>query len=180
MRVRPATSADAPAITAVRVASWRTGYAGVVPDEVLATVRETPRPEMFDYLAELPHQHMFIVAETTDGTISGYCHGGPYRPDRDDAADRDTDHCGEIFAIYVSPTRWGQGVGQALLSRSLQWLSEDGFTQVRLWVLADNPRARRFYEAAGFRTDGATSVYEAGSARLPLVRYRYRYRGDII
>jgi ribosomal protein S18 acetylase RimI-like enzyme len=173
MRVRPASVADAPAVTAVRAASWRTGYAGVVPDEVLAEIRETPRPQMFDYLAEPPARHLFVVAEAADGTISGYCNGGPYRTDRDDDSSRDGD-LGEIFAIYVSPTRWGQGVGQALLSRSLRLLFDDGFKQVRLWVLADNPRARRFYEAAGFSTDGATSVYEAGSARLQLVRYQCR------
>jgi len=176
MSVRPASPDDAHSITTVRAASWRAGYAGVVPDEVLANVRETPRPQMFDYLADLPPQHHHFVAETPDGGISGFCNGGPYRTDRDeDASAVGDDPGGEIFAIYVSPTHWGHGVGQALLDRSLRQLFDDGFGLVRLWVLADNPRARRFYEAAGFHTDGATGVFTAESTQLSIVRYRFEF-----
>jgi RimJ/RimL family protein N-acetyltransferase len=34
------------------------------------------------------------------------------------------------------------------------WLAEEGYNSAMLWVLADNPRARRFYEREGWRADG--------------------------
>ena len=40
-----------------------------------------------------------------------------------------------------------------------------------LWVFADNPRARRFYEAMGFETDGASKTLQMG---VPLGAVRYR------
>ncbi|RAS29045.1 hypothetical protein BCL80_107157 [Streptomyces avidinii] len=42
---------------------------------------------------------------------------------------------------------------------------------ITLWVLKENVRARRFYERAGFRPDGAEETFEAGGARVPEVRY---------
>jgi RimJ/RimL family protein N-acetyltransferase len=41
-----------------------------------------------------------------------------------------------------------------------------------LWVLEDNPRARRFYEAAGWSTDGRTKEDEFLDTRVREVRYR--------
>ena len=35
-RIRPAEAADARAIARVRAQTWRTAYAGVIPDEALA------------------------------------------------------------------------------------------------------------------------------------------------
>jgi hypothetical protein len=43
---------------------------------------------------------------------------------------------------------------------------------VTLWVLDTNTRARRFYEIAGFRSDGAVKVDDRDGFRLREVRYR--------
>lgn len=40
-----------------------------------------------------------------------------------------------------------------------------------LWVLDANARARRFYEAAGWRADGRTQYNDYGQARLQALRY---------
>ena len=40
----------------------------------------------------------------------------------------------------------------------LATLTETGYPRVVLWVLADNARARRFYERAGFVPDGVTNI----------------------
>jgi hypothetical protein len=48
---------------------------------------------------------------------------------------------------------------------------ERGFPRLRLWVLADNVRARRFYERAGFTADGAEQWEEHGDVSLREVRY---------
>jgi RimJ/RimL family protein N-acetyltransferase len=42
---------------------------------------------------------------------------------------------------------------------------------MRLWVLADNARARRFYDKGGFAPDGATQEEEYDGTLLTEVRY---------
>ena len=37
-------------------------------------------------------------------------------------------------------------------------LGDDCYRPVVLWVLADNARARRFYERAGFAADGSSKI----------------------
>ena len=83
---------------------------------------------------------------------------------------------GEVTAIYVDPPHWGTGAGRALMDAACGRLVERGFTTVRLWVLAANHQARRFYERAGFVPDGATAGYPVGRPdgsviELPEVRY---------
>ena len=40
-----------------------------------------------------------------------------------------------------------------------------------LWVLQANARARRFYQIAGFRTDGSVKDADLNGIALPEVRY---------
>ena len=78
---------------------------------------------------------------------------------------------GEVLAIYVSPRYWGQGFGKALMEAAENQLSEDGFMTAMLWVLAENHRARRFYESGGWQRDGATKMDEFGGNPILEVRY---------
>ena len=61
---------------------------------------------------------------------------------------------GELYAIYVLPEAWGSGAAAGLMAAFKDWLADEGHTSAMLWVLADNPRARRFYEREGWRADG--------------------------
>ncbi|NMO37509.1 hypothetical protein HG826_28780 [Streptomyces sp. GMY01] len=53
----------------------------------------------------------------------------------------------------------------------------DGRPRMFLWVLKGNTRARRFYERAGFRADGAEEPFEADGVTVPEVRYATDLRG---
>lgn len=72
---------------------------------------------------------------------------------------------GWIDHLYVQPDRQGQGIGPALLAKALA----DGRPK-QLWTFQQNARARRLYEARGFRpmefTDGS-----GNEERTPDVRY---------
>lgn len=60
---------------------------------------------------------------------------------------------GWIDHLYVVHERHGEGIGQALLKRTVE-----GRTYVRLWTFQRNARSRAFYRQQGFRevllTDG--------------------------
>ncbi len=58
--------------------------------------------------------------------------------------------------LYVLPELWGAGVAEELHDAALAELPS--CDEVRLWTLAENHRARRFYEKHGWRTNGETRV----------------------
>jgi GNAT superfamily N-acetyltransferase len=78
---------------------------------------------------------------------------------------------GEIWVLNVHPRSWRRGVGRALVEHALAALGTAAFGEVTLWTPARSPRARSFYEACGFRHDGAEQRRESFGNALE-VRYR--------
>jgi ribosomal protein S18 acetylase RimI-like enzyme len=163
MTLRRATPADAPALATVHVASWHKAYRGIVPDSHLQGFTVERRTERFrESLAT--HAEETYVAES-GGQIFGLLTLG-------DCRDADADHqtTGEIWGIYLSPEHWRKGIGRFLAEQGESILALRGRSVATLWVLEANEQARRFYEAVGFRTDGATKEVQLG-APLSAVRY---------
>jgi GNAT superfamily N-acetyltransferase len=152
--IRPGTPDDADAVARVQVETWQTAYAHTLPHEQLMALSVEER-------ADMHRRHPPIVAEV-DGEIVGFVSVGRTFDEQGD---------GELYAIYVHPSRWGTGVGRELLATGEDRLRELGHRDAHLWVLNDNPRARRFYEAAGWSTDGAERRIEAFGFVLDEVRY---------
>ena len=72
------------------------------------------------------------------------------------------------------PRPLGAGVGRTLLAAAQAELTRLGYTEAVLWVLPNNARARRFYEVAGWITDGIQRTSEVLGVVVPEVRYRRR------
>lgn len=74
----------------------------------------------------------------------------------------------EVRLLYTRPDRIGMGAGTQLINAS----KASGIDALELWCFVANERARRFYEARGFRairfTDGADN-----EERMPDIRYRW-------
>lgn len=161
--VRAAAPADAAAIASVHVRTWQGAYAHVFPEEGLRAL-PVERREAFwhEWLTSPPHAVSVFVAGA-EGEVVGFVSVG---------ASRDEEGAGELYAIYVLPEAWGSGAGPALMASALEALRAAGFAEATLWVLADNPRARRFYEREGWRVDGATRREEFLGVEVEEVRYR--------
>jgi RimJ/RimL family protein N-acetyltransferase len=61
---------------------------------------------------------------------------------------------GRFDQLWVVPSEWGSGLSQVVYEEVLKGLRELRSGVCRLWVLAENHRARRFYERRGWRPDG--------------------------
>ncbi len=85
---------------------------------------------------------------------------------------RGSSHRGEITAFYADPAAWGTGVADTLIEFTELRLRAEGFVTSVLWVLADNPRARRFYERHGWAPTGIDGEFEIAGIRAPEVEYR--------
>ena len=74
----------------------------------------------------------------------------------------------EVRLLYTRPDRIGMGAGSQLIDAA----KATGIGALELWCFQANARARRFYEARGFRairfTDGADN-----EEQMPDVRYRW-------
>jgi GNAT superfamily N-acetyltransferase len=152
----------------VHVRSWQAAYRGLMPQEYLDGLDPADRlPRWQQMLADNePAEPEVLVADCGDG-ICGFSSFGPTRDE-----DEDPVEVGEVRAIYLAPEAMGTGAGRQLMAASIRHLTRAGYKFVTLWVLDTNTRARRFYEIAGFRSDGAVKVDDRDGFRLREVRYR--------
>ena len=163
--VRTATSADADAIGHVQVETWRTAYAGLLPQETIDAFDVSARQAMWrEGLARAPRPGSATFVALVEDEIVGFATVG---------ASHSEDGSGELYAIYVDPSRWGHGAGRALIEHAERSLRESGFPEALLWVLEGNERAERFYRAAGWEHDGEKEDDFQG-ATVTELRYRKR------
>lgn len=156
LRIRPATRADADAIAALHLASCRAAHEGLLPAEVLSSLRAEDRRRRWHVSLNDP-QRRTLIAQDAEGALAviGFAEVGP---SRDDDAEAGT---GELMALHVTRSRWRQGVGRALHDTAVATLATWGFQVVTLWVLTGNSRARAFYEAMGWNYDGTAREHLA-------------------
>ena len=164
MDIRKAAVADARAIADVHVRTWQTAYAHAFPPGRLEQLSVDERE--LRWRGWLTEGHDVFVAEE-DGRVVAFVWVGP---SRDPSAD------GELYAIYALPDAWGTDAGPQLMHIGVQALRDSGYHEAILWVLEDNPRARRFYEREGWALDDARTDENFLGVRLPEVRYRLRLR----
>lgn len=171
--VRPAVPDDAEAVAAVHIASWQAAYRGQLPDDFLDGLESQFRARADFWRQEIASPrtttHEIWVA-TLAGHLRGFVALGPAR----DANSRVT---GEVYAIYVHPNTWRQGLGTMLFTRAMTRLAALGFSKTILWVLQSNTPARRFYELAGWSADGRTKLETLpGGIELREVCYQKKIR----
>jgi GNAT superfamily N-acetyltransferase len=164
IRIRDAVDADADQVAAVHVSSWKGAYRGMLPDEYLDALKPEDRVEWWrSRLADPGQGHLILVAEDTGGVVRGLASIAPH------------DHLGDDWAvlpqIYLEPGAWGQGIGRALMAEALRRAHEIGYRHVELWVHLENVRARRFYEAGGWTSDGSEQTETVWGVEVSELRY---------
>ena len=165
--IRDARLRDAAAIAHVRVAAWRIGYRGLIPDSYL------DRPDFEDLealhlhaaLRDITDEVRISVAEVA-GQIVGYCAYGACG----DASSQPSQ--GGIYDLFVHPEAWHCGVGRKLVTYATEHFSAQGFAAASLYVYEANTRGRAFYQHAGWEADGQREIEERGEFALPVLRYR--------
>jgi ribosomal protein S18 acetylase RimI-like enzyme len=164
LAVRPATAADAEQIARVHVESWRTAYRGLVPQAILDGLSIERRSDLWSRrLLEPGETRTWLGGQ--DGEIVGFVATG--RPS-DPVLPAD---CAEVESIYLLAESRGLGLGRLLLTTATRDLVERGFASAILWVFTANDRARRFYEAAGWRPDGTSQILDFDGTAIEEIRY---------
>jgi L-amino acid N-acyltransferase YncA len=159
VEIRAAAGKDPSGIAHVHVESWRTTYAGVVPEAYLASLKEAEREVSWREWLTLDVD--VFVAEL-DGEVAGFISGGAIREPVEgfDA---------ELYAIYLLRDAQRRGIGMALLRRLVGALKERGFRSMVAWVLKDNASGGFYSRSGGVRV--ASKEMEVGGVMLPVVAY---------
>lgn len=178
--VRAARASDAENLALVQVASWRAGYAGLVPDDVIAELASEQAVSQFaqrwrDAIAAPPtsrHRVHVAVERPGDAGITGFAASGP-------ATDADlwpgTD--GELYELHVTPAVADAGHDKRLLHAVAGTFAEDGFSSAYTWALAGDSARIGFLRAAGWAPDGSSSSLDMG-VKVPVVRLHTRLSPD--
>ena len=161
--IRPITAADIGAVAVVQVRTWQAGYAGIMPADVLAALDPAVIAEQRRTRIVPPGAATLVAVDYE--VIIGFANFGPDLTGDPKVA--------QLYALYVDPDHWDTGTGWALLQAARAALVRDGWTAMRLWVLEDNHRARRFYERAGLAPDGERDIFtpHGTAVELPEIRY---------
>jgi ribosomal protein S18 acetylase RimI-like enzyme len=169
--IRPATSADVEAIARVDVETWRSSYAGVLPDQLLIGMSAQRRGLFWSrFVTRRPGDTIVAVDRQTHAVLGfGSC-GAQREPD--------LPYAGEIFTLYVHPDWQNQGIGRPLLMALFQRLLRKDIASAVIWVLAENP-ARFFYEHLGGKL-AARQHMEVGKTKIGSVAYGWSDLADAV
>jgi GNAT superfamily N-acetyltransferase len=177
--IRPASTGDAAGIAAVHIRSWLAAYPHLPKTRRASEAGLARRVSFWSRRLQRPRTAGCATFVATYGErVCGFVHLGP-SPDPEN--DRRTS--GQVLSIHVEPELTGGGIGARLMARAVSWLQDSGYTDATLWVVADNRRARSFYQKLGWRVDGARrrellAVEGEDGDEVEVVRYRLDLAAD--
>lgn len=153
MTIREATLEDAEAVARIHVDAWRTSYAGIVPDSILAALSYDSRRRDWEKRVQVRETSVLVAERDGEVIAVGAC--GPNRSPLDGYA-------GEIYELYVDPQAQGEGAGTQLFAALCERLREGGMERQALWVYADHHQGCAFYEKLGGERIGERETEMAG------------------
>jgi ribosomal protein S18 acetylase RimI-like enzyme len=167
--VRLAVLDDAAAVARVHVASWRTTYRGLLPEDFLASLSEDAYTDRWRRVMSDGLSRVFVV--DNDEEIIGFASCGRERAG-------ETGFAGELYAIYILDRAQRRGQGRELVRAVAGALREMKLADMIVWVLRDNTAARHFYERLGGVYVRAQPI-TIGTATLEEVSYGWRSLDEI-
>lgn len=144
--IRRVIAGDEAVLAYIQTESWKAAFRDILPEDTLRRCTEPGKAtQMYRRLLEQQVGNGYLLE------VEGQPHGIAWW---DAARERDLAGYGELICIHSLPGRWRQGYGSRMMERVLADMKAAGYRKVMLWVFADNLRARKFYEAHGFWTEG--------------------------
>jgi ribosomal protein S18 acetylase RimI-like enzyme len=171
--IRPAVIDDADAIARVHVASWRSTYRRLLPDDFLESLTEAGYADRWRRFIGGGSSRVYVVEpeDPAGGGIVGFASAGLERAG-------EVGFGGELYAIYLLDEFQRHGYGRELVRACVAGLRDMGLQDMIIWVLRDNEPARRFYERLGGVYIRAQPI-TIGSATLEEVSYGWPRLDDV-
>ncbi len=166
MKIRNAQLSDAFKIAQIHIASWRSAYKGMVPDDYLDKLSVEKRKRGWEEIINgLDASGQCLIVAEDKGEIVSFISAGAARK-------YNLEFDGELYAIYSDPAYYGHGAGTILFEKCTDYLKQEGFSNFYCWVLEDNKIGRRFYERIGGEIVGnQKETVEIAGKKLQEVMY---------
>ena len=158
MRIRPAESADLPAVLAINADGFETYREFAPPDW---------EPPSFDDIAELSidERAAWLVGEE-DGEVVGHV---MFIPATISSVPLDDPKLAHVMQVFVAASHRGTPVATELMNALVEEAVRRGYEHMRLFTPAGAGRARRFYEREGW---SQVDYIEDTPLGFPVVEYR--------
>lgn len=165
--IRQAVVDDIPQLVIVNLKSWNAAYRDLLPASELAemTHEAVTATWLKNLTKPVPRSDTLIVSQSD--TLLAYSR---FYPSVD--VDDDPTRVATIGSMYVLPELWRRRIGTQLMSAVLSAIHDCGFSEATLHVLANNRRARAFYERDGWALDTQPLLAEIMEGSAPKFRYR--------
>lgn len=154
--VRRARRADASAVAKIHIASWRSAYAGLMPQATLDALDVEKRTLFWQEHLE-DADATTLVAEQNSEVLGWIRARGP-----------------EVLALNVDPGAWSNGVGKRLWAGLMEIATD---RPKFLWCLKENARARKFYTRLELELSPETKPFRIGD--LELVEVKFEIPGEL-
>ncbi|MEE4452308.1 GNAT family N-acetyltransferase [Novosphingobium resinovorum] len=146
MDLRPATTADAPALARLGTDSFVAKFGHLYTAENLANFLAGSHSEG-KVGKEIADPAMRVMLAERDGHLLGFCKlvmacGWPEHARGETVV--------ELKQLYTDPAATGQGIGAILMDWALAEGAAFGADEMQLSVYSDNPGAQKFYARYGF------------------------------
>ncbi|MGE6629802.1 N-acetyltransferase family protein [Bacillus sp. NPDC077027] len=134
MNIRQAQPSDIQKIAEVHVESWKSTYRGIISQAYLDDLTVDEQIEKWEERS----LYGTFVAEDEEG-VFGFASFGKQRDQQFAHYDA------ELYAIYLIEGKQKTGAGTALIATGIDYLIEEGFSHMLLWVF-DRNSAVQFYQ----------------------------------
>ena len=171
MTIREATPEDIPDIASIHVAGWQGAYGNIIDQSYIESKTLDSRVKQWEEIFTKDESDTVIAV--IDGKATGFISYGPLRTAPPGTSKIRPLYSSEIYAIYLLPDYYRQGIGTKLLQTSAENLKTQKHQSTCLWVLKDNKNACGFYEAMGGQRIGKIMA-EFGPTKALEVCYGWR------
>ena len=177
LEIRQATQSDIPDIAEIHVAGWQGAYGGIVDQDYIDSKTVENRIETWASIFQKNESDILLAQ--LDGESVGFISYGSLRTPPAGMSKIRPLYSSEIYALYLIPNFYRQGVGTALIQEAVMQLKIKKHQSMCLWVLKDNKRGCSFYEAVGGQRVGK-KVLEMGRTNVKEVCYAWRDIDEVL
>lgn len=138
--IRQAKVEDALEMGTLHTLSWQVAYKGMIKQSFLDEIDAMKRVERWrEIIANKPETQTLLVA-LLNGKVVGFATGN---------INEEFEGRYYLHALYLHPSYFAKGIGKVLFDAFKNEARQKGFSQIACTVLAENKRAKYFYEREG-------------------------------
>ena len=147
IELRPVRPGDEEALARIYCGSWRSGFAGMITDEVMNRYADYDRvrDRYTAILKDMGSRRGYLIS------VDGKPHCMAFW---DVSREADMPGYAELVCIHSLPDNWGKGCGTMMMERVIADVKAAGYKKMMIWMFEENTRALRLYEKFGFRRNG--------------------------